>query len=405
MKSSSLEELHDWIIVGGGIHGTHIAVRLLSQHKGTPLKLKIVDPNSCLLCNWKNQTSSTKMKYLRSPSVHHLAPEPFALRNFAGTKPKQRRGKFSFPYQRPLLKLFNKHCESLVNEYSLDRLHYSDLVEKIEVQSGLVSLKTVRDTQLHSKRIVLALGQSDQLCIPKWVRKDASRVTHIFSPNFNSSLMRDAHTIAIIGGGITAIQAALYAESVGAVVHIVSRHPLRKHQFDSDPGWLGPKFMAKFSREHDYSRRRTFINGGRNTGSVPPELLSKVQGRIHSGNILFHKNEVLGFKSGEGQVSLTLRDDRHLKVDRVILATGFEKVRPGGDMLDQLINRHNLPVADCGFPVVDRTLAWHPLIHVSGALAELELGPTAKNIAGARVAADRILSALASTEQTPATTR
>ncbi|MCH2107642.1 MAG: hypothetical protein MK291_13495, partial [Planctomycetes bacterium] len=34
---------------------------------------------------------------------------------------------------------------------------------------------------------------------------------------------------------------------------------------------------------------------------------------------------------------------------------------------------------------------WHPRVFVSGALAELELGPTARNIAGARRSADRIV--------------
>ncbi|MBL8151238.1 MAG: hypothetical protein JNN15_15045, partial [Blastocatellia bacterium] len=44
-----------------------------------------------------------------------------------------------------------------------------------------------------------------------------------------------------------------------------------------------------------------------------------------------------------------------------------------------------------GYPIVDRSLKWHPGIYVSGPLAELELGPTARNIIGARTAAEKLL--------------
>ena len=44
-------------------------------------------------------------------------------------------------------------------------------------------------------------------------------------------------------------------------------------------------------------------------------------------------------------------------------------------------------------PIVDSALRWHPRIHVSGPLAELELGPASRNIAGARLAGTRLVEA------------
>ena len=38
-------------------------------------------------------------------------------------------------------------------------------------------------------------------------------------------------------------------------------------------------------------------------------------------------------------------------------------------------------------------LRWHPRVYVSGPLAELELGPSARNISGARRAAERLVAA------------
>lgn len=393
MKNNTKNGLHDWVIVGGGIHGTHIALRLLHHYKEFPIKLGIVDPNSCLLCNWNRQTESTKMRFLRSPSVHHLAPEPFALKKFAGKKPRNRIGKFSFPYQRPSLKFFNKHCQKLIEEYSLTQFHYPELIKNIEVQNDLVKLKTNNRGEFNAKKIILALGQSERLCFPEWSKENMVHIAHIFSSDFDWSLFAKNNKIAVVGGGITAIQTALYAESIGLDVHLISRHALRKHQFDSDPGWLGPKFMQGFQGERDLGKRRKIIGSSRNVGSIPPDLYIRIRSLAHTGRIHFYQNEIHRSKVSEGKLRLTLQDGLNLEVDKVILATGFEKVRPGGMMLDQLIKRHNLPVASCGFPIVDRFLSWHPRIHVSGALAELELGPVAKNIAGARFAAERILSA------------
>ena len=76
-----------------------------------------------------------------------------------------------------------------------------------------------------------------------------------------------------------------------------------------------------------------------------------------------------------------------------MLATGFAPDRPGA-WLDGVSERLGLPLSACGYPIVDRALRWHPRIHVSGALAELELGPAARNIAGARMASERLLEHL-----------
>jgi hypothetical protein len=46
--------------------------------------------------------------------------------------------------------------------------------------------------------------------------------------------------------------------------------------------------------------------------------------------------------------------------------------------------------------IVDPNLRWHPRVFVSGPLAELELGPVSRNIAGARRAGDRIVNAIRS---------
>jgi hypothetical protein len=71
----------------------------------------------------------------------------------------------------------------------------------------------------------------------------------------------------ILGGGIHG-------------VHIVSRHEPRERQFDSDPGWLGPKLMRGFERERSLERRRALIVGARHRGSMPREIFGALNRAI-----------------------------------------------------------------------------------------------------------------------------
>ena len=63
-------------------------------------------------------------------------------------------------------------------------------------------------------------------------------------------------------------------------------------------------------------------------------------------------------------------------------------------MIDALIEEAGLEVSACGYPLTDRWVRWHPRVRVMGPLAELELGPSARNISGARRAAERIVTSL-----------
>ena len=195
----------------------------------------------------------------------------------------------------------------------------------------------------------------------------------------------------MVGGGISAGQVALRLQDEGHEVHLVSRHEMKEHQFDSDPGWLGPKYMAGFEKEKDLSKRRQLISGARHRGSVPPDVNHSLTESIGNGGIKFHESGVSSIGKHQDSVTLNLDDGRSIQIDRILLATGFMPKRPGGKMVDQLITESQLPCAECGYPIVDTDLCWHPRLYVSGPLAELEIGPSSRNISGARSAAKRIV--------------
>lgn len=125
---------------------------------------------------------------------------------------------------------------------------------------------------------------------------------------------------------------------------------------------------------------------------MSPDVINSLKNEIANGNISWFIDNVEELVNENTQLLMKLESGKNIIADRILLATGFEGKRPGGELISQLIKSASLPCAKCGYPIVDQTLCWHPGIYVSGPLAELELGPVSRNISGARRAAERIVS-------------
>lgn len=387
-----MSEALDWLIVGGGIHGVHIAARLLGEADVSPDRLRIVDPGDQLLERWRTCTATTGMTHLRSPAVHHLDLEPWSLERSADQFVSRKSGLFAPPYNRPALELFNAHCDQVVKTFALNDLHIRDRAMKCSVDCDGVGIQLTTGREIEAQNLVLAIGVSEQPEWPDWAPRNHARVHHVFQPGFDG-WPSSTETVVVVGGGISAGQVALRLLAEGHDVHLVSRHPLHEHQFDSDPGWLGPKLMESFDRETDVDRRRALITEARHRGSVPLDILEALRRAIDGRKLLWHEDDVEKLDAAPGGLVLELATSEELKAERVLLATGFASARPGGSMVDELIASASLPCANCGYPIVDSALRWHPRVYVSGPLAELELGPSSRNIAGARKAGARLVNA------------
>ena len=73
----------------------------------------------------------------------------------------------------------------------------------------------------------------------------------------------------------------------------------------------------------------------------------------------------------------------------------FARSVPGGSFVDRLIEDFGLPCNPCGYPIVGKDLQWGKNIYVTGPLAELQIGPCARNIVGARNAGRMLMASLA----------
>jgi len=390
----------DWLIVGGGVHGTHHALNLLAAHAVPREKVRIVDPFPELLARWTECTDNTGMRFLRSPLVHNLDPAPFALRQFARDvwRPGRVNAHFLGPYKRPSLAVFGAHAAHLVRQFRLDELHLRAAATGMERVEGGIRVETTAGP-LESRRVLLAIGMSDQPEWPAWARaaRDAgAAIDHIFDVGFRRAALPTWEHCVVVGGGITAAQTAVaLAERQPGTVTLAMRHPMRVRQFDAPPGWIGPRYLNGFRHEADPAARRATIQAARFRGSMPPDVASGFRAALGSGAMRLMIGDVLDAPVQADGVRLALGGvvgaaPSEIVADRVVLATGFGAARPGGAWLDAAVERLGLPCAPCGFPLVDRSLRWAPGIHVTGPLAELEIGPVARNIIGARLASERL---------------
>jgi len=376
----------EWLIIGGGVHGTALSLALTNRDGVPRDRVRILDPYEQPLHYWGHFTTNVGMAYLRSPGVHHLHYDPWRVRTFRET----RRGKplsRSVPrFERPSLAFFNTFTQLL-----LDRYHLRDL----RLQGRAHALTRLKDGwqvetdagALQARRVLLAIGNSESLNYPAWIEATAAATHHIFDPQFDRTRLPHWDHMVVVGGGISAGQTALAlaAHQPGAVT-LLTRHPLRIHDFDSAPCWVSNLCLADFHREPDPGKRRQMITAARYSGSMPYDIEQQVLTNVQAGSLRLLVDEVAHADGTE----LHLTSGKTLSADQIVLCTGFRRERPGGYWLDSAIHTYNLPLAPDGYPLVDQSLCWTDGLYVTGPLAELEIGPVARNIIGARLASERI---------------
>ena len=402
-KSRSGRPDLQWLIIGGGVHGTYLS-GFLTRLVGVPHEaLRVLDPHARPLQRWRENARNVGMEYLRSAAVHHLDLASLSLKRFAERghcrSCEPGRPYLIPPYGRPLLSLFNEHSDSVIATYRLDRLRLQGRATSLrpygtgyavdyETSSGI-------DT-VTSENVLLAIGMDDATCWPEWataLKRAGVRAHHILDPGFERPLLDEWRRAVVYGGGLSGAQtASALASRFPGSVTLVSGHDMQVHLFDSEPSWQGGNFMAAFASVPEPDERRKIILRERHRGSLTPEAedeLVRLQRREWLQASTVEPETLSATASGDGSFRLT-STDRAFEGDLLILATGYDTRRPGGRWLDAAVEEMALPVAACGYPIVTPGLEWRRGLYVSGPLAELELGPVSRNISGAHRCAARL---------------
>ncbi|MBH0229088.1 FAD/NAD(P)-binding protein [Halobacillus yeomjeoni] len=379
--------MYAWVVIGGGVQGCCTATRLLEK-KVSREELLIIDPHPQPMHVWRTLTDKTGMSYLRSPSVHHLAEDPYSLKKYS--RSQDYTTPFKGKYSRPRLDMFNQHTFDEMKKAGVQDCWKQGWVHGLTKTDKGWRIGVSGET-IEAERVVLAMGVNHVPHDPLWSKEMSGHpsVSHLF--DFNRSLPAQGEVI-IVGGGMTAAHTAttLAASKMIKQVTVVKRHPFRVHDFDSDPGWLGPKYLNGYRKVNCYIERRRIIQEARHKGSITRELRVKLQRQVKAGKLKICTGDILRAETDDNRIQLSMSNQTVVIGDSLVLATGAHSGLPGKEWLKPAIDTLDLPCAPCGFPIVQPNLEWSQGLFVAGALAELEIGPVSRNIAGARKAAERI---------------
>ncbi|MGL5871972.1 MAG: FAD/NAD(P)-binding protein [Xenococcaceae cyanobacterium] len=398
MTISLLPSYTDIAIVGAGTQSLTLTAHLLQKRAKLHKKISVFDPSGTWLTQWQHQFAAQEIPHLRSPAVHHPDPNPYQLRKFAEHRPNE----LFPPYDLPGTKLFEDFCGEVIRRWQLENLVYPGKVVSIvpiaDRSRPRFQLVFADGNTSIARRVVLATGSGIPQ-YPDWVDKISSnyppeKLCHSQQIDLRH-LKLSNENILIIGGGLTSGHLAIGAINRGAKVTLMTRRQFQEKLFDADPGWLGPKYLKQFHAESDWFSRWQMIQQARNGGSMTPAIMLQLRKASHQGKVILNENcEVTEAKWQDNSWQTDCQDASKHKFDRIWLATGTKFDASRHPLLKNILETYPTETIE-GLPVIDEHLRIRGSeFFVMGAYGALQIGPTARNISGGRMACDRIVPAL-----------
>jgi len=392
---------YQYVIVGGGIHGTCLANYLLADGGYSHDEIRIVEPRDELLASFEQKARQCGMETLRLTFVQHIDTEPFSLESFAEGAGREAELVATDDYpSRPTLDLFLDHARSVVDRADIEDCHRQTRAIGIENSGSSLHVETP-DTGIEAQRVVLALGLGAGTTHPEWANglSDDAPVTHVWNDAFDPSTAAafDGETY-VVGGGITAGQLACSLSEQTSVT-LLSRHQLEIALSEADPYWLNWRHLERelHALPPGSQARHDRIRAARNDATIPPYVERRLDDARDCGALDVRIGEIDCAHPNENRILLRFADGTTDSNAQVILATGLDPV-PEHPLVHSVAESLSLQRGTNGFPVLDdRTLAWQrsdgstSAVYVSGALAEPSVGPFARNVIGARRVAERLL--------------
>jgi cation diffusion facilitator CzcD-associated flavoprotein CzcO len=360
-------------IVGAGPQALTVAGYLLTAEPRLAGRIAIVDPAGWLH-RWARQFRRLAIDRLRSACVHHPDPDPYALLKFAQCR--GRLGELHGSIGSPGTALFADFCRSLIERHDLDRALIRARATDLR-PDGVITLDGRQ--RLRARYVVVATNPA-RPHIPGFAGLHSD---HLDLDDVELSGWR----ILVVGGGMTAAGLALTAARRGATVDLMSRRHLVQRDLDVEPMWLG-RALPAFHRVGDPLLRARIVRQARGGGSIPPGVRAEL---ADTDRLRLHEDCRIESIEPTDAGFAVLANCGVLPVDFVWLATGHRvHVRN-----EPVLRRFGRLQAVDGLPVTDPDLSVPGTrVSVCGGLAALGVGPTARTLPGARMAAERICAAI-----------
>ena len=346
--SSAAEETATIVIVGGGPHALaalsalHERSRSFPQYAASEQMFErrvgfdsmkrigtvcVVDPGKGFMELWNNRFDTLEIQHLRSPAFAHPAAfEPEALLNFAVREGRshelvdvpvgasKRFATENTSAQEPMLQglpstsLFRDFCASLAAE--LPHRWISGNVAQVQKDKGTDKFRVRCVTRadgasvvVNADAVILATGPAGKWNVPDAFAPfmDSRRVMHteqLFAEGAlaTGATHRERERVLVVGGGITAAQAALAGIAAGSRVVLRSQRPLQTRAFDVGEDWLDLLHSSRLRSEFlakPMAGRGQAIREAVNGGSVPEQYMKQLQKHTSSGFLKLQVDETV----------------------------------------------------------------------------------------------------------------
>ncbi|MCU4753140.1 lysine N(6)-hydroxylase/L-ornithine N(5)-oxygenase family protein [Halobacteria archaeon AArc-curdl1] len=390
-------------IVGGGIHGVHLAVRLLEADMVDLQSLAIIDPTG-LLEAFRRKCEQCGMAELRSPYVHHVDTDPFSLRDFARARGREDElVPSTVGAERPTTSLFFDHAGWVCDRYDLESALVNARVTAVDPGSQSVEIETTVGRYC-TEYCLLATGHGGSFTFPAWATDllSTEAVTHVWDTGFAPESIGQEATVGIVGGSITAAQLATTLAQPGREVVLFARSPFRVEALEASTDWMHFTGVGKKLQEHPPASRvrEELVAKARYDGTMPPYVFRRLKRALERQSIELERSDISVATEAGGTVVVTCQDGSAFCLDKLICATGFGSPYES-DLFQQHRQESTLQTGYRGAPALeDETLRWlhqdgtPSRISVSGVGAQQVLGPFARNVIGARRAGELIVDSL-----------
>lgn len=390
----------DLLIVGAGPQALTLATYLRERAPVLCARTVVADPDDWLTA-WDRQFAALRIPMLRSSCVHHPHPEPYALLRFA--REHGRSGELHDDIGRPSTALFREFCGTLIDRLGVGRVAQS--VRRLTPVDGAVDVELADRTVVRAARVVVASNPTRPV-LPSWAGDALSRhpgmrgLTHSDAVSLGPGTHAPAEgeKVVVVGGGLTAWHLVTGAVEAGAHVGWLHRRPLRERDLDVEADWLGPRLREYHDDLHP-ARRRATAQAARGGGSMPERERARAEEAVRAGAVRVVTPARVWCVSARGRgwwldVDVAGRRE-HLAADRVWCATGH-RAHARHDPVLRGVRRARPVRLHGGLPDLAHDLSWPgSRVHVMGPLSVLGVGPACRTVIGARMAAERIVAAIA----------
>jgi Pyridine nucleotide-disulphide oxidoreductase len=381
------------VVIGAGPAGITMASHLWHAIGGLD-DVVLLDAQPTPMTRFRRRATTLGLPVLRSPYEHHLGAHngrdcellDFARCHWRALTPIERQQvRMAMSGQRSVVPwdVFQAYTDHVLVSHGIIGRHWQTTVRRVAPEGP--RWRVVHTTgALSADAVVFALGEEARPLPADWPDAEEVQRWDGFQPAAADEC------VAVSGSGLSAAQLLTDVCSAGGSAVWLQRSAERYQCADVNAKYFRPEGGASFLAMD--VRDRLAVLGAQRRPSIMFEFRPLLQQWEREGRLrVLRHRRLVGIDRAAGGSTLTLRLDDGRRIDGVARLVAAHGTTPVPLPLDLAYQRAG------GYPrLVDGTLelSCQPGIHVIGALASLSVGPAARNLDGARVAALRITRAL-----------